>query len=99
MTAEEAFDAAVLAACGKREWPSRAVFWSAVRFGMKAVEAAPWADAEDRWSALWRVAVVEHLPPIPEAPLVGAPASVVQAKTHLARMHEIVGSRRPDVLR
>jgi hypothetical protein len=99
MTAEEAFNAAVLVACGKGEWPSRAVFWSAVRFGMKAVEAARWADAEERWSALWQVAVAEHLPPIPEAPLVGAPASVVQAKTHLARMHEIVGSRRQDVLR
>ncbi|CAJ0859790.1 hypothetical protein [Ralstonia flatus] len=99
MTAEEAFNAAALAACGKGEWPSRAVFWSAVRFGMKAVEAARWADAEERWSALWRIAEVEHLPPIPQAPLMGAPASVVQAKTHLARMHEIVGSRRPDVLR
>jgi hypothetical protein len=99
MTAEDAFKAASLAARGKAEWPSRPVFWSAVRFGMKAVEAAHWADAEERWSALWRVAVAEHLPPIPDAPLVGAPPSVVQAKTHLARMHEIVGSRRQDVLR
>lgn len=99
MTAEEAFNAAVLAACGKGEWPSRAVFWSAVRFGMRAVEAARWADAEERWSALWRVAVVEHLPPIPEAPLVGALPSVVRAKTHLGRMYQIMGSRRPDVLR
>lgn len=99
MTAEEAFNAAVLAACGKGEWPSRAVFWSAVRFGMRAVEAARWADAEERWSALWRVAVVEHLPPIPDAPLVGAPPSAVRAKTHLGRMYQIMGSRRPDVLR
>ncbi|MCO5411175.1 hypothetical protein [Ralstonia mojiangensis] len=99
MTAEEAFNAAALAACGKGEWPSRAVFWSAVRFGMRAVEAARWAGAAHRWSALWRVAVEEHLPPIPEAPLVGAPPSVVQAEQQLARMREIVGSRRQDVLR
>ena len=99
MTAEEAFNAAALAACGKGEWPSRAVFWSAVRFGMKAVEAARWADAEERWSAQWRVAVAEHLPPIPEAPLVGAPPSMVRAETHLGRMYQIMGSRRPDVLR
>jgi len=99
MTAEEAFDAARLAASGKGEWPSRAVFWSAVRFGIKAVEAARWADAEERWSALWQVAVAEHLPPIPDAPLVGAPAAVVQAERQLARMREIVGSRRQDVLR
>jgi len=99
MTAEKAFKAAGLAARGNGEWPSRAVFWSAVRFGMKAVEAARWADAEERWSALWRVAVAEHLPPIPEAPLVGAPSAVVQAERQLARMREIVGSRRQDVLR
>ncbi|CAJ0734878.1 hypothetical protein R16034_00029 [Ralstonia edaphis] len=99
MTAEEAFNAAALAACGKVEWASRAVFWSAVRFGMKAVEVARWADAEERWSALWWVAVVEHLPPIPEAPLVGASPSVMRAKTHLGRMYQIMGARRPDVLR
>jgi hypothetical protein len=71
-SAEIAFAEAVeqlqMRAVRRDRWSSRAVFWTAVRFGVDRVLACPWEQARDRWQRLWDVAVREHLPPIPGIP-------------------------------
>lgn len=54
-------------------------------------------DAAERWTALWEIAVREHLAPIPGAPDLGAPPSVAAAERGLAHMGAIVEGRGKNV--
>lgn len=84
---------------GGDTWSSRAVFWTAVRFGSTGLCADGWVAASERWTALWEIAAREHLAPIPGAPEVGAPPSVAAAEQGLAQMRAIVGERAKHVHR
>lgn len=97
MAPEAAFLEAVqqlpLRPTGADTWSSRAVFWTAVRFGEPGLSADGWAAARERWTSLWEIAAREHLAPIPGAPDVGASPSVAAAEQGLAHMRAIVGGR------
>lgn len=77
---------------GGDRWTSRVAFWTAVRLGPDLASVEP--TVVERWTALWEIAVREHLAPIPGAPDVGAPPSVAAAERGLAHMRAIVGSRK-----
>lgn len=71
---------------------SRALFWSAVRFGFERLQACAWPEARLHWEALWSMAVCEHLPPIPGIPEAeNMPSDATAAELEFARMRAIVG--------
>lgn len=99
MTAEHAYAEAVeqlQRRAGQRDrWSDRAVFWTAVRYGVDQVRAGAWPAAAERWTRLWDVARCEHLAPIPGAPEVeNLPRDAEAADRGLAQMRAIVGKRR-----
>lgn len=81
---------------GQRDrWSDRAVFWTAVRFGIDQIQPDTWPAAADRWTRLWEVASSEHLAPIPGIPEVDdLPRDAAAADRGLAQMRAIVGKRR-----
>lgn len=77
------------------QWSDRAVFWTAVRYGVCAIRPGTWAAAAERWTRLWDVAQREHLPPIPGIPEVeDLPATASAAERGIASARAIVGKRR-----
>jgi len=98
LSAEIAYHEAVeqlqMRAVKRDRWSSRAVFWTAVRFGVNQVLIGAWPQARPRWEALWSVAVLEHLPPIPGIPEAeNMPSDATAAEREFARMRAIVGGR------
>lgn len=76
-------------------WSSRAVFWTAVRYGVAEIQPGTWPAAAGRWVRLWEVAQREHLPPIPGVPEIdNMPASATAAERGIAQARSIVGKRR-----
>lgn len=102
-TAEDAFREAVAQALlmrgGGDQWSSRAVYWTAIRYGLDGLYTDTWPAASARWSALLAIAAREHLAPIPGARDVGASPSAAAAEQGLARMRAIVGERGKHVHR
>lgn len=99
LTAEQAYaEAADCLAAGVGlgdGWRDRAVFWTAIRFGVDAIRAGAWANASARWSRLWEVACHEHLPPIPGVPEVEQLAvTATVAEQNIAQMRAMVGGGR-----
>ncbi|MES2007951.1 MAG: hypothetical protein V4468_03560 [Pseudomonadota bacterium] len=73
---------------------SRALFWSAVRFGFERLQACACPEARSHWEALWSMAVREHLPPIPGIPEAeNMPSDATAAELEFARMRAIVGGK------
>lgn len=73
-------------------WSDRAVFWTAVRYGLDAIRAGGWPDAAARWTRLWELTRGEHLAPIPGVPEVEQmPATATAAERGLAQARAIVG--------
>ncbi|QYY33433.1 hypothetical protein K2O51_23415 [Cupriavidus pinatubonensis] len=99
MTAEQAYAEAVeqlqLRAGQQDRWCDRAVFWTAVRYGVGDIAPGTWPAAAERWTRLWAVARREHLPPIPGVPEVdNLPTDATAADRGLAHMRAIVSKRR-----
>ncbi|KDP84691.1 hypothetical protein CF70_017900 [Cupriavidus sp. SK-3] len=90
----EAVEQLQMRAVKRDRWSSRAVFWTAVRFGVDQVLAVAWPEARSRWEWLWSVAVREHLPPIPGIPEAeNMPSDATAAELEFARMRAIVGGK------
>ncbi|MGO4154357.1 hypothetical protein [Cupriavidus sp. YAF13] len=90
----EAVEQLQMRAVKRDRWSSRAVFWTAVRFGVDQVLTGAWPEARSRWEALWSVAVREHLLPIPGvAEVDNMPSDATAAEREFARMRTIVGGR------
>ncbi|WP_249221258.1 hypothetical protein [Cupriavidus sp. KK10] len=99
MCAEQAYAEAVeqlpLRAGRRDQWSSRAVFWTAVRYGASEIRLGTWQAAAVRWTRLWEVARREHLPPIPGIPEVeNLPATASVAERGIASVRAIVSKRR-----
>ncbi|AEI76538.1 hypothetical protein CNE_1c11830 [Cupriavidus necator N-1] len=91
----EAAEQLPLRAERRDQWSDRAVFWTAVRYGVSEVHPGAWPVAAARWSRLWEVARREHLPPIPGIPEVeNMPATASVAERGIASVRAIVGKRR-----
>lgn len=98
-SAEQAYGEAIeqlpLRARQRDRWSERAVFWTAVRYGVAQIVPGTWPAAAERWTRLWEVARREHLAPIPGVPeLENLPRNAVAADRGLAQMRAIVGKRR-----
>lgn len=91
----EAVEQLQMRAVKRDRWSSRAVFWTAVRYGVDRVLAGTtWAEARTHWELLWAVAIREHLPPIPGIPEAeNMPLDATAAEREFARMRTIVGGR------
>ncbi|WP_340520006.1 hypothetical protein [Cupriavidus necator] len=99
MSAEQAYAEAAeqlpLRAERRDQWSSRAVFWTAVRYGVGEIHPGAWPVAAARWTRLWDVARCEHLPPIPGIPEVeNLPATASAAERGIAQARAMVGKRR-----
>lgn len=91
----EALEQLQMRAVRQDRWSSRAVFWTAVRFGVDQVLSSEWGAARERWARLWAVAIREHLPPIPGVPEVtDQPVTASVALQGIAAARAIVGKRR-----
>lgn len=91
----EAVEQLQMRAVKRDRWSSRAVFWTAVRFGVERVLVCPWPEARARWEALWSIAVREHLPPIPGIPEVeNLPDNATVAERGIAQARAIVRPQR-----
>lgn len=99
MSAEQAYAEAIeqlpLRAARSDRWTDRAVFWTAVRYGVGEIRPDAWSVVAERWARLWEVACREHLAPIPGVPEVdNLPKDATAADRGLAHMRAIVGKRR-----
>lgn len=79
----------------KRNWSSKAVYWTAEQYGFYDVKQHGWAKARQRWTAIWQsMTARKDLLEIPVMKQLNAPdakRTAVVSKAHKQRLRVLIG--------